>query len=173
MPLVFVLEYGVLRLSGAAPLGAPFPIAKILAFALMFFVGAIGEEFGWQGYAFPGLRERWSALEAGLILGVIWALWHVIPYAQMGRGGDWIIWQSLGAIAMRVIIVWLFVNTGQSLFIAALFHTTINIPWGLFPDFGTYFDPFVMFVILALVAGIIIALWGPATLARFRAYETI
>lgn len=168
MPLVFVLEYGVLRLSGAAPLGAPFPIATILAFVVMFFVGAVGEELGWQGYAFPGLRERRSALEAGLILGVIWALWHVIPYAQMGRSGDWIIWQFLGAIAMRVIIVWLFVNTGQSLFIAALFHTMINTPWGLFPNFGSYFDPFVMFVILALLAGIIIALWGPATLARFR-----
>ena len=49
MPLVFVLEYGVLRLSGAAPLGAPFPIATILAFFVMFFVGAVGEELGWQG----------------------------------------------------------------------------------------------------------------------------
>ena len=79
-------------------------------------------------------------MEAGLILGVIW-VWHVIPYAQMGRSGDWIIWQCLGAIAMRVIIVWLLVNTGQSLFFAALFHTMINTPWGLFPNFGSYFDP--------------------------------
>lgn len=168
MPLVFVLDYCVLRLSGAAPLDATFPIATILAFLAMFFVGAVGEELGWQAYAFPRLRERRSAFAAGVLLGVIWALWHVIPYAQMGRSGDWIIWQCLGAIVMRVIIVWLFVNNGQSLFIAALFHTMINIPWGLFPSFGSYFDPFVMCVILSLLAGIIIALWGPATLARFR-----
>jgi hypothetical protein len=86
----------------------------------------------------------------------------------MGRSIDWIIWQCLGAIALRVIIVWLFVNTGQSVCIAVIFHTMINMPWGVFPNFESYFNPLVLFVILTLVALTVAALWGPSTLARFK-----
>jgi hypothetical protein len=86
----------------------------------------------------------------------------------MGRSGDWIIWHCLSMIAMRVIIVWLFVNTGQSVFIAVLFHTMSNIPWGILSNYESYYDPFVTFLILAVVCGVIVAIWGPATLARFR-----
>ncbi|NOT42389.1 MAG: CPBP family intramembrane metalloprotease [Alphaproteobacteria bacterium] len=169
MPIAFVAGYGVLRLEGRAlPDVQFFSIAEVVAFALMFFIGAIGEELGWQGYAYAGLRSGWNALTAALIIGAIWALWHVIPFVEMGRSVDWIIWRCLGAIALRVIIVWLFENAGQSVFIAVLFHTMINIPWGVFAAFELYLDPFVLFVILALFAGIVAALWGPSTLARFR-----
>ncbi len=166
MPAVLVLEYGVHRLSGAAPDVQFFSIAEVLGFSLMFFLGAVGEELGWQGYAFPGLRAQWSALAAALILGAVWALWHVIPYAQMGRSGAWIVWQCLFTIALRVIIVWLFVNAGQSVFIAVLFHLTINIVWGLVPTYGSTYDPFVMFLILAPIAGIVVMVWGPSRLER-------
>jgi uncharacterized protein len=169
MPIVFLLAYGVLRLEGRAlPDAQFFPIAAIAAFALMFFIGAIGEELGWQGYAYAGLRNGRSALEAALIIGVVWALWHVIPFLEMDRSVYWTLWQCLGAIALRVIIVWLFVNTSQSVFIAALFHTMANMAWGLILNFGSFYDPFVMFVILALVAGATVAVWGPATLANFE-----
>lgn len=169
MPIVFALEYGALRLAGAAlPEVQLFSIAEIVAFALMFFIGAIGEELGWQEYAFAALKNGRSALETALIIGAIWALWHVIPFVEMGRSFDWIIWQCLGAIALRIIIVWLFVNTGHSVLVAVIFHTMINMPWGVVSNFGSIFDPFVLFVILALIVGIIAALWGPSTLARFR-----
>lgn len=153
------------RLFGVAPDAQLFSLTKVLAFSLMFFVGAIGEELGWQRYAFPGLRAQWSALAAAIILGAVWALWHVVPYAQMGHGGDWIFWQCLGTIALRVIIVWLFVTSGQGVFIAVLFHTMINIAWGLFPNYGSSYDPSVMFAILALIVGIVVAFWGASTLA--------
>jgi hypothetical protein len=169
MPIVFLLEYGVLRLDGRAPPELQFfSIAKIAAFFLMFFVGAVGEELGWQGYAYDALRSGRSALATALILGAIWALWHVIPFIEMGHSVDWTIWQCLGTIALRVIIVWLFVNAGQSVFIAVLFHTMINSPWGVIAPFEPYYDPFVLFVILALIAGIATTLWSPSTLARLR-----
>lgn len=173
MPIVFLLEYGVLRLAGRAlPDVQFFSIAKIVAFALMFFIGAIGEELGWQGYAFARLTDQMSALRAALILGAIWALWHVIPFAQMGRSGAWIVWQGLSMVALRIVIVWLFVNTGQSVFIAVLFHTTTNMAWGLFPNYGSYYDPFVMFSVVALMAAIVVVTWGPSTLVRFRFTRT-
>ena len=169
MPILALLQYGVLRGEGGAlPAAQFFPVAEIVAFSVMLFVGAVGEELGWQGYAYPALKQRRSALNAALIIGTIWALWHVIPYAQMGRSADWIMWQCLGTIALRVIIVWLFVNTGQSVFVAVLFHMMINLPWGLIQNYQMFYDPFVMFVILAFVAGIVVARWGPSTLARSR-----
>jgi len=169
MPIVFLLEYSVLRYAGRAlPEAEIFSIGKIAAFAVMFFVGAIGEELGWQGYAYAGLRNKRSALGAALIIGVVWALWHVIPFLEMGRSSHWTLWQCLGAIALRVIIVWLFENAGRSVFIAVLFHMTINMPWGVFTAFKVYFDPLVMFLILTLVALIVVGLWGPSTLARFK-----
>ena len=169
MPMVFLLAYGVLRLEGRAlPDVQYFSIVEMIAFALMFFVGAIGEELGWQGYGFAKLNSRWNALEAALIIGVIWALWHVIPFVEMGRSASWIIWHSLGIVMLRVVIVWLFVNTGQSVFIAALFHATTNMAWGLVANYAAFYDPLVMLVILVLVAVTIVMLWGPSTLAHFR-----
>lgn len=168
MPAVCLLEFGVLRLNGSTvPLPQIAPGAALLLFAA-FFIGAIGEELGWQGYAYPSLRNRLGALRAALVLGTAWALWHLIPFIQLGRSPEWIFWHSLSAVALRVIIVWLFENARQSVLVAVLFHTMINVSWALFPIAGSYYDPFVTFVILALAAGPIVALWGPATLARFR-----
>ena len=168
MPLVFFLEYGVLRLSGALPPDPQVSFAEVPVFFAMFFFGAVGEELGWQGFAFARLRERRTALVASIILGSIWALWHVIPFVQTGRSVDWIIWQCLSTVALRVVIVWLFVNAGKSVFIAVLVHTMYNLAWSLFPNHGSHYDPFVTFAILALAAGAAVALWGPATFAKWR-----
>jgi len=159
MPIVCVVEYGVLP-------GAPLPRLQIapgdtLLYFLIFFFGAIGEELGWQGYAYSRLRSRRSALQAAVLLGVFWALWHIIPFAQMGRSAGWIFWHCLSTLALRVIIVWLFVNAGDSVFIAVLFHTMVNVSWAFFPDHGSHYDPFIALVILTLATGLIIALWRP------------
>ena len=169
MPVAFGLQYGVIHLSGVAfPDVEGVSITAILAYFLMFLVGAIGEEIGWQGYAFAGLKDRASALNAALVLGVVWALWHVIPFALMGRSGDWIIWQCLVIILLRVIIVWLFVNTGDSVMIAALFHAMSNLVWGALPRVESTYDPFALALVLLPATVAIVVLWGPATLSGFR-----
>jgi uncharacterized protein len=173
MPAVCVVEFSVLRLTGSALPLPQIALGEALFFFLAFFIGAIGEELGWQGYAYPVLRTRLSTLGSAIVLGTNWALWHVIPFVQLGRSPEWILWHSLSAVALRVIIVWLFENTGKSVFVAVLFHTMINVTWALFPNSGSYYNPFVTFVILTLAVGSIIALWGPATLARFRGRASV
>ena len=168
LPIVAVLQYLTLHLIGTQLPAPQFAIAATPLFLVMYFVGAIGEELGWQGYAFPELRSRFSVFIAAILLGAFWALWHVIPFLQIGRTPNWIFWHGLSIVALRVIIVWLCVNTGQSVFIAVLFHTMINLPWSVAANYGSFYDPFITFVLLMLVVGAIVALWEPSTLARLR-----
>ena len=169
MPVAFAATAGIVWLSGApVPRLALLPVGAVTSAFALFFLGAVAEEIGWQGYAFPVLAGRYSALNAALIIGVVWALWHVIPFALMGRSVTWILWHSLGIVLMRIIIVWLVVNAGQSLLIAVLFHMMSNSVWGMFPDFAPWYDPKVMCLVLLAPVMAIVGLWGPTTLGRFR-----
>jgi hypothetical protein len=67
-----------------------------------------------------------------------------------------------------IVIVWLFNNTGKSIFAAIVFHPTSNVSQFLFPTYGSHYDPSVAGVILALTAAAVAVLWGPETLAHYR-----
>jgi uncharacterized protein len=98
-------------------LGMPLPVLQFsipasLVIFVGFFIGAIGEEVGWSGYALDRMQERWGALQAGILLGSAWAIWHLVPYAQAHRSATWIAWQCVNTVAARILIVWLYNNTG-------------------------------------------------------------
>ncbi len=107
-------------------------------------------------------------MTASLVLGVVWAIYHYVGLAQADRSVEWTDWWSLGTLVDRVILVWLYNNTGKSVFAAALFHMTLNVTWQLFPVNGSYFDPGVSGLISAVIAIIIVFIWEPRTLARYR-----
>lgn len=167
-PVIMVLSYVVMRLAGL-PLPDPqIPWLMAPALFLAFFIAAIGEELGWTGYAFDPMQDRWGALKASIVLGLVWGLFHLIPDLQNGHAANWILWQRLGTVARRVLIVWLYNNTGKSVFSAILFHAMDNVSWVLFPNYGSHYDPFVTSMITFLVVGIVIFAWGSKTLARYR-----
>jgi membrane protease YdiL (CAAX protease family) len=96
MPSVMVLSYGLMRLIGV-PLPTPqFQIPEVPALLLVFFVAAQGEELGWSGYVLDPMQDRWGALRAGILLGLVWAAWHIIPLLQAHRSRAWIAWWCLG-----------------------------------------------------------------------------
>lgn len=39
--------------------------------------GPLFEEPGWRGFAQPRLQERFGPMAASLILGILWAFWHM------------------------------------------------------------------------------------------------
>jgi uncharacterized protein len=92
-----------------------------------FFIAGLCEELGWSGYAIDPLQARWGALGAGLLMGLVWAAWHWVPLVQAHRSATWIGWWSLYTVALRVVIVWLYNNTGKSVFAASLFHAFSNV----------------------------------------------
>lgn len=111
------------------------------------------------------MQNRFGALLASLLVGLVWAVFHYVALLQAHRSLEWIAWWSLWTVALRVIIVSLYNNMGKSVFAAALFHTTINVTWQLFPIQGSFFDPRVTGAITAFVAAVIVVL-GPGMSAR-------
>jgi uncharacterized protein len=153
MPLVMLLSYGMMRVAGL-PLPERPEISLVAAPGLFvgFLLASLGEELGWSGYALGPMQGRWGGLRAGLVLGMVWALWHLVPLIQTGRSAEWIAGWSLGTVANRVIIVRLFNATGGSVVAAALYHAMINLSWQLFPNHGSHYDPRVTGLLLTLVA---------------------
>jgi uncharacterized protein len=110
-----------------------------------------------MGYAMPLMRRRgWRTSASSLAIGLIWAMWHYVPLLEAGRTPAWIAWWSLGTVAARVIIVWLYDNTGGSVLAAAIFHDMVNVTYSLFPVNDSYFNPAVTGVIEAAIAVAII-----------------
>ena len=180
MPVVSLVVYGLMRgldlpLPAATTQGQTIaqvlvglPILPALLMFAAFFVGALGEELGWSGYVLDPLQERWNALQAGLILGAVGVAWHLVPLLAMHRPPTWIAWWCLYAVAFRIFVVWLFNNTGGSVFAAALFHATLNLSFVLFPVNGSHFDMRLAGLVMAAAAALVVVLWEPRTLARYK-----
>ena len=166
MPSIMVIAYVVMRMTGVALPNPHFSLITTLILFAVFFVTALCEELGWAGYVTAPLQARFGALGGALLLGVVWAVWHFIPLWEAQRSLDWIAWWSLGTLASRVIITWLYNNTGRSVFVATLFHTMMNLTWQLFPTNGaySYYDPRVASLITLVVAVVVVIGWGPRTL---------
>ena len=167
MPGVLALSYIVMYLMGVQLLKPQIEVTTTLFLFALFFIAALGEELGWSGYAIDPLQDRFGALWGALILGLVWIVWHLIPLLQVPQSLPFIAWWSLGTLSYRIIITWLYNNTGKSVFVAAFFHTMMNLVFQLFPVKGSYlFDPRVTGLILAAVAIVVVIVWGSRTLVR-------
>ncbi len=101
----------------------------ILAAAIIFSTWVqAGEEIGWRGYALPRLSARFGLAVASLILGVIWATWHLplffVPAAS--TAGQSFALYVLQVTAVSVAMAWLYWRTEGSLLLVMLLHAAIN-----------------------------------------------
>lgn len=92
--------------------------------------GPLGEELGWRGYALPRLLARTSPLKAGLILGLIWTVWHIPAFLFSGIVGSPLSnlpWYALGTIGLSLLMTALFVRTRGSVLVSGILpHFVIN-----------------------------------------------
>ena len=108
------------------------------------------EEFGWRGLALPLLQRKLAPFWAGLLLGVIWAAWHIPAFALSGTPQS--SWSFpaffLGVVAISVIMTPMFNAARGSLLVAALFHFQTNGP--AWPDAQPW-DTVVFMIVAAVV----------------------
>jgi hypothetical protein len=93
---------------------------------------------------------------AALVLGVIWALGHVVAMIQAGQSPGWIAWGCLDMVATRVPMVWLYDGTGGSVFAVALYHAVANLSIKtMFPG-GSYPGERLIALLLTGLAGVMV-----------------
>src|SRR5215207_2615676 len=147
------------------------PAGITLAFSI-FPGSALGEEIGWRGYALPRLQAGRSALSASLIIGVLWGVWHLPLWltGQPGRTPTLYAGFVLSAIALSVILTWVYNSTGGSLLMVVLLHATANLPVSLLRDLlgeGEATLPVLLYFGLMVVAAIVVVIVaGPEHLSR-------
>jgi len=137
IPLLF---YGGSAMKGNLST-EPFPFSSFQALgAAMLFMAIKGpiEEFGWRGLALPLLQRKLAPIWAGLILGVIWGLWHFPAFLLSGTPQS--AWSFtpffVGSVAVSVIVTQLFNASRGSILLSALFHYQLINP--LLPDAQPY-----------------------------------
>ncbi|NIO22169.1 MAG: CPBP family intramembrane metalloprotease [Candidatus Aenigmarchaeota archaeon] len=100
-----------------------------IAFLVFFLIyDGLGEEVGWRGLALPELQRRLGSLGGNIILGIIWALWHLPLFFMPGSfqyGDSLFIYVYL--LTCWSIVIALLVNKARgSVLVAILFHETAN-----------------------------------------------
>jgi membrane protease YdiL (CAAX protease family) len=130
----------------------------------LFAGGPFFEEIGWRGFALPRLQGRYGPLGGTLILGVLWALWHLplflIPTWDTPHGSplDVALFVVL-AVGIAVVLTWVFNNTKGSVLMTILAHGSFNMgvasAYDLFPT-PSVTEGFANFVIGFGVAALVI-----------------
>ncbi|MDR7220174.1 CPBP family intramembrane glutamic endopeptidase [Aminobacter aminovorans] len=125
MPVaVQLLAIWINQMFGSAPpnwsnVPAITEIAVMVALLLVF-SGPLGEEPGWRGFALPLLLGERGALNASLVLGLIWTAWH-LPLVLLN---DYSISSALNVMAAAVVFTWLYQNSAGSVLPAIMMHAS-------------------------------------------------
>ncbi len=129
MPLTRLAAAAIARgTTGEWPAFGATPWLLLLAATFLSTWVQAGEEVGWRGYALPRLAAQMGLGPASVLLGIVWALWHLPLFYIAGTGSDG---QSFPLYAMHVTAVsvamaWLYWKSGGSLLLVMLMHAAVN-----------------------------------------------
>ncbi len=138
-------------------------IPLILFFVIM--QGPLGEEFGWRGYALENLLLRFNPFVCSIILGLLWAAWHLPLFFIEGTTQHNLADQGIAAIVLGYILYTLmlsalitiiYLRTGRSLLSALLFHAMANFSHGLFTVITVPYGGVSVIIILIVVTSILV-----------------
>jgi membrane protease YdiL (CAAX protease family) len=90
------------------------------------------EEVGWRGVALPRLQERYGALAASLLLGLVWAIWHLPLWPEPRQAMPPFVRFVPNVVALSVVLAWLYNGTRGCLLIVALAHTANNVAFRVY-----------------------------------------
>ena len=166
---------GIIFGFSAPKLSLPYglPREALIGFLPIFFLtnlfvgGPIAEDIGWRGYILPKMREQMSALKASLLIGVIWAIWHlpyfIFPTWSDAVGNTPFLWFALLTRSWSALFAWVYVNT-ESILMPILFHAAINTTLGtlgILGQSGGDLMPLILNTALTWMAvGIVVGFYG-------------
>jgi membrane protease YdiL (CAAX protease family) len=133
--LALALGLDVAQTLFPAEMSASPILLAIPYFFLMLVIGGGQEEFGWRGYALEPLQEKFGAIPASLLIGLVWGVWH-LPLWFMA--GDLHSAYSFFAFVMMttsisLIYTWLYNASGKKLIVVIVFHAMNNTAAPLLP----------------------------------------
>jgi membrane protease YdiL (CAAX protease family) len=124
-------------------------------------IAPLGEEYGWRGYALPRLQRVMSPLAASVLIGVVWALWHVPTFFMPGVGMSMLAIFLCMMIAGSIIYTWLFNASGGSMLLIALAHLGAHLDGlGRAQELGDGLQPIIGATVVLMIFAVIVVLTG-------------
>jgi len=96
-----------------------------------FFGGPIGEEPGWRGFALPHLQRRFGPVRGSVLLGIIWAGWHLPLFLVHGWGNVPVWAYTLMLVSVSILFTYAVNISHGSVLVAVLLHATFNTSFGI------------------------------------------
>ncbi len=133
----YILLYLLVAGLSGAPLGQSLAEKWTLIFTLYlpalfttFLINPIGEETGWTGFALPHLQKGFSPWLSAVILGLVWAFWHLPGFYVPSEMGAFnpvnFVFFVLVSIFTRVIWTWSTNHAKSSGIVGVLLHASSN-----------------------------------------------
>ncbi|HJT17392.1 MAG TPA: CPBP family intramembrane glutamic endopeptidase, partial [Thermoanaerobaculia bacterium] len=125
--------------TGSWPKFGTTPFVILLIATLLSTPVQAGEEIGWRGYALPRLIERVGFTGGSIVLGVVWALWHIPQFFLPGAEApiQWLPLFVIQVVAYSILLAWLYVRTNGSLLLTMLMHAAFNNMKDIVPSAGS------------------------------------
>jgi len=110
-----------------------FPVILLL----MTLLGGGQEEIGWRGYILPFLENKYGLLFGSLILGIIWAIWHLPLWFIPGSDQKQLNFFAflLQCIGLSFLFSWIIEISGDRLLSVLIAHGAYNAILSIFPWF--------------------------------------
>jgi membrane protease YdiL (CAAX protease family) len=150
-----------------------YPLLLLLQFATT----GVAEEPGWRDFALPRLQRRLGPLPGSLLLGVLWAGWHLPLFLSDWGGWPDVRWYDpvefvATGTALSISMTWVFNRTGESLPMVMLLHAGINATFSyvwtdVFPSLDAFRGTLHVLLITTVVVGAVLV---AATRGRLGAH---
>jgi len=139
--------------------------------------GGLLEELGWTGFAVPRLRLNYNILVTGLIVGVLWGVWHFLiafwSSSSLSGGSSWAMFVGgflafylLALPAYRVLMVWVYDRT-RNLPVSMLMHASLSASTLILQPLATGLVSLIWNLVLGIVLWVIVAVVVVANPGRF------
>lgn len=107
------------------------PLLLGLVVAMFLDAGAVFEENGWRGFALPLLQHRYGPLLGSVVVGLLWAAWHLpVKFDLFGYGptgaGLLVLVLTAKFVALSVVMTYFFNLAGSATILAIAMHGLSN-----------------------------------------------